>query len=417
MLRIQNAKTKCIVLESLRMPVQPDSTPILVYSPKSYAQMLAHLSSRQIVALDTESDSLYRYYPKICLIQLSAGGRDDNCDPADVVDYLVDPLRLENLAELGAVLAAPGIEVVMHAAENDMLLLYRNFGFTFHKVFDTQLAARILGWKQVGLAAILEAQFGIVSDKRMQRTNWGKRPLTAEQIAYAQMDTHYLPLLRQLLITELQDRNRWEEAQGAFAHLSRIDYSVRPVEERTFWSMKSVRDVPADRLNVLEALWQWRENEARHQNRPPFKVVADTALMELARQLPEDRSALRFIPDLSANQVDRFGSILLRTIQEGQRHPQPRPPEYEARPELTLDKTAMARFDALRKWRSEMARLRDVAPDIVLPNSTLLTIAQRNPATVDELAAIVEIGEWKVREYGPHILATLQNKAPRPSGR
>lgn len=395
------------------MAAQPDSTPILVYSPKGYAQMLDHLRSRQIVALDTESDSLYRYYPKICLIQLSAGGRDDNSDPAQMIDYLVDPLRLDNLAELGAALAAPGVEVVMHAAENDMLLLYRNFGFTFHKVFDTQLAARILGWKQVGLASILETQFGIVSDKRMQRTNWGKRPLTAEQIAYAQMDTHYLPLLRQRLIGELRERDRWEEAQSAFAQLSRIDYSTRPVEERTFWSMKSVRDVPADRLNVLEALWLWREHEARHQNRPPFKVVGDTALIELARQLPADRAGLHYIPDLSANQVERFGALLLRTLQEGQRHPQPRPPEYEARPELALDKAALARFDALRKWRSEVASQRDVAPDIVLPNSTLLTIAQRNPTNKAELAAIAEISEWKAQAYGEHILATLRSQPER----
>ena len=129
-----------------------------------------------------------------------------------MVDYLVDPLRLNDLSALGNLFATPDVEVVMHAAENDMLLLQRNFGFTFHRVFDTQLAARILGWKQVGLAAILEAQFGIVSDKRMQRTNWGKRPLTPEQITYAQMDTRYL-LLRELLIDELKQRKRWEEAK------------------------------------------------------------------------------------------------------------------------------------------------------------------------------------------------------------
>jgi ribonuclease D len=392
------------------MASQPGTTPILVYLPKTYTQMLDHLRSRRIVALDTESDSLYRYYPKICLIQLSAGARDDNSDPAEMVDYLVDPLRLDNLDELRAVLARPGVEVVMHAAENDMLLLYRNFGFTFPQVFDTQLAARILGWKQVGLAAILETQFGIVSDKRMQRTNWGIRPLTPEQIAYAQMDTHYLPSLRQLLIAELQERRRWEEAQGAFAHLSRVDYSARAVEERTFWSMKSVRDVPLERLNVLEALWKWRENEARHQNRPPFKIMGDTALIEMAKQVPSDRGDLRHIPDLSPNQVDRFGPLLLRAVQEGLRHPQPQPPEYEARPELALDRAALARFDALRKWRSEMARQRDVAPDIVLPNSTLLTIAQRNPADVAALAAIVDIGDWKVQTYGPDILATLKGR-------
>jgi ribonuclease D len=267
----------------------------------------------------------------------------------------------------------------------------------------------------VGLAAILETQFGLVSDKRMQRTNWGKRPLTAEQIAYAQMDTHYLPILRQRLIAELQERGRWEEAQSAFVQLSRIDYSARPVEERTFWSMKSVRDVPADRLNVLEALWQWREHEARHQNRPPFKIVGDAALIELAKQMPADRAALRFIPDLGPNQIERFGALLLRTIQEGQQHPQPHPPEYEARPELTLDKAALARFDALRKWRSETALHRDVTPDIVLPNSTLLTIAQRNPTNEAELAAITEIGAWKVQAYGAAILAMLKAQAARHS--
>ncbi len=290
------------------MAAQPEISPLLVYSPKSYAQMLTHLREHQLVALDTESDSLYRYYPKICLIQLSVGARDDNCDPTGIVDYLVDPLRLNDLSALGEALAAPGVEVIMHAAENDMLLLYRNFGFTFPKIFDTQLAARILGWKQVGLAAILEAQFGIVSDKRMQRTNWGKRPLTPEQIAYAQMDTHYLPVLRDRLIAELKERRRWEEALNAFAQLSRVDYSTRQVEERTFWSMKSVRDVPGDRLNVLEALWQWREAEARHQNRPPFKIVGDIALLEMAKQLPADPNALRHIPDLGTSQVERYGA-------------------------------------------------------------------------------------------------------------
>jgi ribonuclease D len=320
---------------------------------------------------------------------------------------------LNDLSELGAALAAPGVEVIMHAAENDMLLLYRNFGFTFPKIFDTQLAARILGWKQVGLAAILEAQFGIVSDKRMQRTNWGKRPLTTEQITYAQMDTHYLPSLRERLIADLRERNRWEEAQHAFRQLSRIDYSARPVEERTFWSMKSVRDVPGDRLNVLEALWQWREAEARHQNRPPFKIMGDLALVELAKQLPADLNALRYVPDMGPSQLERYGTVLLHTVQEGQHRPQPHPPEYEARPELMLDKAAMARFDALRKWRSDTARERDVQPDIVLTNSTLLTIAQRNPADEVELAKISELGDWKVQTYGPHILATLHAPSAR----
>jgi len=106
--------------------------------------------------------------------------------------------------------------------------------------------------------------------------------------------------------------------------------------------MRSVREVPADRLNVLEALWQWRENEARHQNRPPFKIVGDTALIEIAKLLPTDRAALHSVHDLSDNQIDRFGSQLLRAVQEGQRRPQPHPPEYDPRPDSALDRAVLA---------------------------------------------------------------------------
>jgi len=395
------------------MATQPVSSPILVYSPKSYAQMLNHLRQQRLVALDTESDSLFRYYPRICLIQLSANADSETNDPQTVVDYLVDPLRLSDLSALGQLFATPGVEVIMHAAENDMLLLQRNFGFAFQHVFDTQLAARVLGWKHVGLAAILEEQFGTVSDKRMQRTNWGKRPLTPQQITYAQMDTHYLPALRELLIAELKERGRWEEAQDAFEHLTHTDYSARQPEDRIFWDMKSIREVPSGHLNVLEALWLWREAEARQQNRPPFKIVADGVILELARRGPATHAALVETPGLSENQVSRFGADILRTIHEGSQRPQPRPPEYELRPELTLEKGAMVRFDALRRWRSEIARVRDVSPDIILTNSTLLTIAQRNPTTATELTSIPEVGAWKAQTYGPEILATLVAHTPQ----
>ena len=160
----------------------------------------------------------------MCLIQITVAAEDAAAlrkrdDVGAVVDYLVDPLRVTRLDALGKLFADPDHEVIIHAAENDILLFQREFDFSFANVFDTQLAARILGWERAGLAAILEEQFGVVSDKRMQRTNWGKRPLTPEQIVYAQMDTHYLFALRERLVQELRARDRWEEAQEAFAEL------------------------------------------------------------------------------------------------------------------------------------------------------------------------------------------------------
>ena len=385
------------------MTVNTKPTPILVYTPKALRQMIAQLRKRVRFALDTESNSLYSYQGRVCLIQISAP--DGN--GAGMVDYLVDPLRLDDLAPLGELLADSANEIVMHAADNDMLTLYRSYGFTFARIFDTQLAARILGWKQVGLAAILEKNFGLVSDKRMQRTDWGKRPLTPQQIAYAVMDTHYLLPLRDLLVEELQQRGRWEEAQDAFAMLAAADQSLRQTDERTFWGMRATRDVEREQHGVLEALWQWREETARAADRPPFKVVNDSVLIAMAQQQPQNLDGFRSIDGLSDLQVRRYGNALLNALDIGRVRPLPPLPNGDSRPDHMLEKPAVARFDALRRWRTETARARGVDPDIVLPNSTLLAIAQHNPATLEELSKVPDLGVWKTANYGPQILATL----------
>ena len=396
-----SASASCIAYVGMTVNTKP--TPLLVYTPKTLRQMIAQLRTRARIALDTESNSLYSYQGRVCLIQISAP--DGN--GAGMVDYLVDPLRLDDLAPLGELLADPSNEIVMHAADNDMLTLYRSYGFTFARVFDTQLAARILGWKQVGLAAILEKNFGIVSDKRMQRTDWGKRPLTPQQITYAVMDTHYLLPLRDLLVDELQQRGRWEEAQDAFAMLAAADQSTRQADERTFWSMRSTREVEREQHGVLEALWQWREETARSADRPPFKVVNDSVLVAMTQEQPQTLDALRSIQGLSDLQVRRYGNAMLRALDIGRTRPLPPLPNGDSRPDHMLEKPALNRFDALRRWRTETARARGVDPDIVLPNSTLLTIAQHNPSSLEELAAVPELGAWKTENYGPQILATL----------
>jgi ribonuclease D len=391
-----------------------DSKPVqsLIYTTSSLRRLVDYLRGQPRFALDTESNSLYSYQGKVCLIQIStyATGKEE------ILDFLVDPLRLKDLSPLGELLVDPAIEVVMHAADNDILMLYRSYGFRFGRVFDTQLAARILGWKQVGLAAILEKHFGIVSNKRMQRTDWGKRPLTPEQIAYAQMDTHYLLPLRDRLAEELRRKGRWEEALDAFATLTSSDPATRMPDERTFWQMRAVRTVPQECLGVLEALWRWREQKAQSLDRPPFKVVNDATLIELAKTQPLTLDALKETPGLSPLQVRRFGEELLQVIHAGRQRPTPTPPDDEGRPEPMLDEAVQARYNALRRWRTEVAQQRGVDADIVLPNSALLAIATLNPATLDALAALPELTAWKLATYGPQLLAILaETDAPQPA--
>jgi ribonuclease D len=385
------------------MPLHRSTTPLLVYTPTTFVQMMDHLQARKLVALDTESDSLFSYYPKVCLIQISVY-TDPAVDDQAVTDYLVDPLRFHALEPLGALLQDPGCEVIIHAAENDIYLLQREFNFNVANLFDTQLAARILGWERAGLAAILEHQFGVVSDKRMQRTNWGKRPLTPEQIAYAQMDTHYLLELRARQMDELQARNRWEEAQEAFMQLARIDYRARAAAERTVFQMKETRSVPLERLGMLDALWQWREAEAQRQDRPPFKIVGNQALIELAEQQPATSGQLLQVAALSRGEMDRYGGAILQAVREGKTRPRPDLPERSQRLEEWLEPDVLNRFDALRRWRSKTADARGVAPEIVFPNDVLLEVAKRRPTTLESLQEIAAIGPWKAKTYGPELI-------------
>jgi ribonuclease D len=381
--------------------------PHLVYNQKAFAQMLTRLRRCHLLAIDTESDSYFAYTPKVCLIQITICADPVAQDPTNVVDYLVDTLRLNDIAPLGAIFAQPHTEVVMHAADNDILLLRRDFGFHFQKIFDTQLAARILGWPGVGLAAILEERFGVISDKRMQRTNWANRPLTPQQIAYAQMDTHYLLSLRDLLIDELHVAGRLDEAQDAFSRLAQLDATEWSAPQRSFWQMKAGRSVERSNTGVLEALWELREKEAQRLNRPPFKVLSDDALVNLAAQQPTTMQELASTPGLSEAQRKRYGESILRAIRDGQARPLPPFPAPPVRPESLLDRGRLASYERLRRWRTETAQGRGVAPEIIFSNETLLEIVQRAPASEAELTVTPGVGPWKAKTYGASVLALL----------
>lgn len=384
----------------------------MVDSVAEFDRMVSYLDGQPWVALDTESDSLFRYTPRVCLIQVSAPAtRRANtkaADAANVRDFLVDPLKLNNLAELGAILANDETDVILHAAENDILTLQRDFGFRIRRLYDTQLAARIMGRSGVGLAQVLLEEFEVVSDKRMQRTNWGQRPLTAQQMAYAQVDTHFLPALRVRQTQQLKAAGRWDEAQDAFRFLETIEYT--PPEPRTFWQLKQIRSVDEENLNVLETIWDWRERLSQRTERPPFKVLGEITLVALAQHRPRSVEELRKIPGLSARQVERFGRELLEAVRQGERRPVPRRRAAARRSDLTLSAEGRRRFDALRRWRTETAAARGVDPDIVFSNETLLQISAGKPDTVAALAEFPAIGRWKAQTYGPAVLKMLKSR-------
>lgn len=367
---------------------------ILVTTDAGLQQFLEAVRGQPAVAVDTESNSLFAYYPRVCLIQVSFPG----------ADYVIDPLLLD-VDPLDGIFGDPAYQKVFHAAENDILGLKRDFGFSFANIFDTMIAARILGWQHAGLAAILETQFNVALDKKMQRTDWGRRPLDAKQLAYARLDTHFLLALKERQESELRERRRWEEARETFDRLPGLEYQTREFDPDGFWSVPGARDLSPTGLAVLRELYVYRDNQASREDRPSFKVIDNHAMLRVAATLPATVQELDSKSSLAPSVVRHYGSGIIGAVKRGLRAQPPihRRASGNGRP----DPRVSDRHDALRKWRTERARLRGVDPDVVLTNEQLLTVARLAPASLSELMDSGAMGPWKAREYGPEILDLL----------
>ena len=381
--------------------------PIVIRTTAQLNTLLPQLLSAPAVAVDTEADSLYAYFHKVCLIQLSVR-QTEGTNGQDIADYILDPLAIEmDLRPLGALFAAPQVVKVFHAAENDVLMLKRDYGFTFVNVFDTLWAARILGWHEIGLGAILEKQFDVVMDKRMQRANWGKRPLTRAQLSYARMDTHFLLDLRARLEQDLRQRGRLAEAQEVFAHMTSVAYVHRPFDPDGFWRLRGARELEGSHLAALQAAYVWREEKARTLDQPPFKVLADQTLISLAERLPATLKELLEMSGINPGLMRRCGDDLVRAMQKAAAGPTPTPPKRLHHHLIRTDEGTSARYEALRAWRTARAVERGVDPDVVMTNEMLMIIARQAPTTFTDLAACDGFGPVKQTLYGHEILDVL----------
>ena len=366
--------------------------PTVVTSPGALRRLTEQLLNEDIIAVDTESNSLYAYQEQVCLIQFSTSKED----------FLVDPLAIEDLSPLGAVFGSSKVEKVFHAAEYDLIVLKRDFNFHFTNLFDTMMAARILGWEKLGLGSILGSEFGLKVNKRFQRANWGKRPLPHEMLTYAQLDTHFLIPLRHRLLSELKAGELWQLAKEDFRRLCQVNGRVHEDVAGTCWRVSGAYDLSPQQAAVLQALCAYRDQVARSINRPLFKVMHDRTLLAIAHTTPEDQEALSQIPGMSAKQLRRHGNAILQAVQRGLRA-QPAYPPASSRP----DEKYIIRMETLRQWRKSRARRMGVKSDVVLPRDLLNRIAAHNPKRIEELKPILKQVPWRLERFGEEILTAL----------
>jgi len=376
------------------MPSERLPKPTFVDTREKLAKIIPTLMNEPVVAVDTESNSLYAYRERVCLIQFSIPDRD----------YLVDPLALEDLSPLAPFFASLKIEKIFHAAEYDIIMLDHDYKFEFNNLFDTMVAARILGWKAVGLGSILRDQFGIQVEKKYQRANWGRRPLPLEMLTYAQLDTHYLIPLRKRIKAELEKIGRWSLAEEDFHRACQVNSNHQERNGADCWRINGARDLQPQQLAVLQEICTYRDQIARSMDRPLFKVISNNTLYNIAEASPRSMRELEAVKGISQKQARWLGRGLLSAVQRGL---QAEPPMLPRKPRPS--EAYLLRVEKLRQWRKKTGRSMGVESDVVLPKDLLYQLAEKNPKTWEEFDPILESVPWRREKFGNQIFGLLQS--------
>ena len=363
------------------------SSYVWIDTPDALADAAARLARAPAIAVDTEADSFYHYFHKCCLIQISDG---------ETV-YLIDSLALRQPAALGPVFASASIEKVLHAAEQDVLYLRSDFGLEPLPIFDTMIAAQLLGKRSIGLAALLSGAFGVTLDKGCQRDDWSRRPLTDRQKTYAASDVRDLIRLRHILDAELQASGRSEWAREEFEVVARRCREPRAFDPEEFWGIKGTRDLSPESAAALRELYVMRDERARAADLPPFRIVSDQTLLELARRLPRGGSGLAGIKGFTPLVQRRIGAQVLSAVERALAMPEsarPRPPRGQGRRRTAAFKTRVMR---LRAWRQHQSEALGLDPGILFPQTTLEALASGGRAGLDDPDSVPGLRQWRRR--------------------
>lgn len=364
----------------------------MVDSPKNLELALFNLKNSSVLSVDTESSGYFTYYARVCLIQITAKGKN----------YIIDPLRIENISSLGEVFADPKILKIFHSAQDDIKALKRDFGFEFVNVADTMLSSRYLGMEHNSLSALVEHYHKKILAKEYQKSNWELRPLKRDQLEYAALDTAYLESIWEKMEKELRDRGLLEEAMSEFAFVAQEDATIKEESGFNLARFPNIASItPLDR-GKIEVILNFREEKAKRLNRAAFRVLNNEAITKLiGTEMIEDN----FIATLGK----KDGSELFQIMKESKIEPI-ETTDLNKRVGEDLEGEDKEKFKRLKKWKEHIQKIRRIEHSLLPSGRHLIEIIRSNPLTVEDLAKLNLLSEWKTRVYGPGILAALAGK-------
>ena len=371
-------------------------TPLYLDTPDTVDNFLASIATTPILALDTEGASFHRFVDRIYLLQLST--RDETA--------IIDPLPIGSPEGLRRLLESPSVEIVFHDADYDLRLLHQDYGWQVRNIFDTRVAAQLLGLKAFGLAALLERYFGVKLDKKHQRADWSLRPLTQGMLDYAAQDTIHLLQLRDRLKDELDRAGRWDWAREEFALLEGTRWPDEDSSE-AFLRIKGARDLNRRELAVLRELVPWRDGVAGELDRATFRVVGNEQLLDAARSQPKTKEALGAIKGMPRGLLETRGSEILEAVERGLAVPENALPRFPKARRWDRDPEFDSRVNALKTVRDATASRLDLDPGVLCSRDRMEAVARRNPETVAQLDEVSELRNWQRHVLGADFVRAL----------
>ena len=356
------------------------------------------LQKESVIGVDLEADSMFHYQEKVCLLQFST----PSCN------ILVDPLAVRDLSPLAPVFKSPEIRKIFHGADYDIRSLYRDFEIEVNALFDTQIAARFLGLRDIGLASLLNEKMNITLKKKYQKKDWSQRPLPVPMLEYAVHDTCHLLSLTQILMAELRKTGRLpfveEECQLQTAVRSAV-----PNDEPLFLKFNGAGRLDRRSLAVLEALLQFRDQTARRRDLPLFKVIGNSQIMALAKRKPVKMDNLQDIRGFSWKQINQLGAAILKTVRPALALSENELPVYPRKRSEKISPKVGDRMKRLKEWRDQRGREMGVDPAIICTNAQAKALALSNPYIPDDLKELLSIKNWQREQFGHEICGILKD--------
>jgi len=347
--------------------------------------------------VDTEFSGYYTYFQEICLIQISSGP----------YHFVIDTLCDLDLSALGNIFANPSIIKIFHSASSDITEMRKQYSWNFRSIFDTMLACRMLGHTNCSLADLVKL-LGVHLEKKEQKSNWKKRPLTKAQLDYAHLDTLYLESLMDLLSASLKEAGFMEEIEEEFERTCTAALPVeKPFNPDAWMETQGALNLTPVQRSILKKLHALRDARARKENIAAFRLITSEGLLRIAR---EKHTGVRSLTDshlFNPVFISRDGERILQILESKDEIR-----DSELPPVTRFDFQGSPLFRSLKKWRQKTGEFRGFDHSLILSNKVLQAIADRKPETMEQLEEMNLMSQWKLKNYGPSLLEVLRGKNP-----